>query len=59
MMTLDRKTKANLRKIGVGVALFGVVAIDFGSKLLSIGFDALFAVGIAVLLWPLLTSDKQ
>lgn len=40
------------KSIMIGVMLFAIVAVDFTSKVLSIGIDLLLAIGMALIIWP-------
>ncbi|WMC09561.1 DUF3927 family protein [Oceanimonas pelagia] len=46
------------RKAAAVVLLLGMVLVDFTSRILSVGIDLLLAVGVAMILWPMMFNTK-
>jgi hypothetical protein len=49
----------NIRMVTVIALLFGAVAVDFTSRLLSIGFDLFFVSLAVIVITPALKSGKK
>ncbi|MDF7650783.1 DUF3927 family protein [Erwiniaceae bacterium L1_54_3] len=47
-----------LRYAGVAILLFLVIAVDFTSRILSMVSDAVFVIGVVVLMWPVITKKE-
>ncbi|HBB9121084.1 DUF3927 family protein [Serratia marcescens] len=48
-----------LRWLAVIVLLFLVVAVDFTSRIMSMLADGVLVIGIAVLIWPIISQKKK